>query len=78
MPLRSRVRQDRNLTLGGGGATVCFPDRMTGETGLHVFWTLRQMHVLKPDVLETAPAGDDPIIEGDARIPVSQLSHLKT
>ena len=49
-----------------------------GEPGLHILWTLRQMHFLEPDVLEATPMGHDPVIEGDASFPPSQLTHLKT
>jgi hypothetical protein len=45
------------MTLGGGGATPCSFDRVLASLAC----TLRQIHILKPDVLETAPMGHDPI-----------------
>jgi hypothetical protein len=48
------------MTLGRRSHHVLIRSR-AGEPGLPILWTLRQMHILKPDVLETAPMGHDPI-----------------
>src|ERR1039458_2849782 len=78
MPLRSRVRQDRNRDPRRRRSHYVLTRSHAGEPALHLFWTLRQMNILKPDVLEATPMCHDPIIEGDARITASQLTHFKT
>lgn len=78
MCLVRRVRQDRDNDPRRRRHPHMHARSHAGELGLHVFWTLRQLHVLGPDVLEATPMGHDPVIEGDARIPAAQLSHLKT
>src|SRR5271157_485527 len=78
MRRRRSVRHNRNRDLRRLWRHHTITRSHAGKPGLHVFWTLRQMHVLEPRVLEATPMGHDPVIEGDARIPASQLAHLKT